>query len=117
MPIIKPCADLRNSYNEISKLCHTTNEPIFITKNGVNDLVLLSDESYELLKKRTITEDELDRILEEKFDKKFATFEEFEKDFWRKIEASIKESEEGKDIPFEEVAKEMEEKYDIQLPH
>ena len=115
MPIIKPCADLRNNYNEISKLCHNTNEPVFITKNGVNDLVLLSDESYELLKKRTITEDELDKILEEKFDKKFATFEEFEKDFWHKIEISMQEIKDGKGIPYEDFLKEMEEDYGIKI--
>ena len=45
--IIKPSASLRNKYTEISKLCHKTNEPIFITKNGEGDLVLMSIEKYE----------------------------------------------------------------------
>ncbi|MEG1141414.1 MAG: hypothetical protein RSE41_03015 [Clostridia bacterium] len=40
MTIIKPCTELRNNYNEISKICHETNEPVFITKNGHNDLVI-----------------------------------------------------------------------------
>ena len=43
MTQIRPCADLRNNYNEISKICHETNEPIYITKNGFSDLVVLSD--------------------------------------------------------------------------
>ncbi len=45
--IIKPSASLRNKYTEISLLCHKTNEPIFITKNGEGDLVLMSIEKYE----------------------------------------------------------------------
>lgn len=47
MALIRPCADLRNNYNEISKICHETNEPMYITKNGTNDLVILSDEAFE----------------------------------------------------------------------
>ncbi len=46
MPQIRPITDLRNT-NEISELCHKQNEPIFITKNGYGDLVLMSIETYE----------------------------------------------------------------------
>ena len=42
MPIIKPISDLRNKSNEISELAHSLNEPIFITKNGEGDLVVMS---------------------------------------------------------------------------
>ncbi len=49
MPNIRPSADLRNKYNEISDFCHTYSEPIFITKNGKGDLVVLSIEAYEKL--------------------------------------------------------------------
>ena len=48
MPQIKPITDLRNT-NEISELCHAKNEPVFITKNGYGDLVVLSIEAYEEL--------------------------------------------------------------------
>lgn len=48
MPQIKPITDLRNT-NEISELCHATREPIFITKNGYGDLVVMSIETYEEL--------------------------------------------------------------------
>ena len=47
MALIRPCADLRNNYNEISRICHETNQPIYITRNGTNDLVVLSDAAYE----------------------------------------------------------------------
>ena len=48
MPQIKPITDLRNT-NEISELCHAKKEPIFITKNGYGDLVVMSIEAYEEL--------------------------------------------------------------------
>lgn len=50
MAIIRPCAELRNNYNEISRICHETQEPVYITKNGTNDLVILSNEAYEKVK-------------------------------------------------------------------
>ena len=46
MPTIMPIRDLRNT-SEISKLAHEKNEPIFITKNGYSDLVIMSIETYE----------------------------------------------------------------------
>lgn len=46
MPIIKPISDLRNKSNEISELAHNSNEPIFITKNGEGDLVVMSMSHY-----------------------------------------------------------------------
>ncbi|MBU1679011.1 MAG: type II toxin-antitoxin system prevent-host-death family antitoxin [Bacteroidetes bacterium] len=49
MPIIKPISDLRNKSNEISKLAHNFNEPIFITKNGEGDLVVMSMQHYSKL--------------------------------------------------------------------
>lgn len=61
MAFIRPCADLRNNYNEISRICHETKEPLYITKNGTNDLVVLSDEAYENLKKN-LEETENERI-------------------------------------------------------
>ncbi len=49
MPIIKPISDLRNKANEISKLVHKNNEPVFITKNGEGDMVLMSLTHYSQL--------------------------------------------------------------------
>ena len=46
MPVIKPISDLRNKANEISKLAHTSDEPIFITKNGEGDMVVMSIAQY-----------------------------------------------------------------------
>lgn len=46
MPNIRPITDLRDT-NTISDICHSSNEPIFITKNGYGDLVIMSMETYE----------------------------------------------------------------------
>ena len=46
MLVIKPISDLRNKANEISKLAHTTDGPIFITKNGQGDMVVMSMAQY-----------------------------------------------------------------------
>ena len=46
MPQIRPITDLRNT-NEISELCHTKHESVFMTKNGYGDLVIMSIETYE----------------------------------------------------------------------
>ena len=48
MPQIRPITDLRNT-NEISDICHARQEPVFITKNGYGDLVVMSIETYEAL--------------------------------------------------------------------
>ena len=46
MPHIIPIRDLKNT-GEISKLCHESNEPIYITKNGEGDIVVMSIEAFE----------------------------------------------------------------------
>ena len=46
MPQIRPITDLRNT-KEISDICHSRREPLFITKNGYGDLVVMSIETYE----------------------------------------------------------------------
>ena len=46
MPLIKPISDLRNKANKISQLARESNEPIFITKNGEGDLVVMSLSHY-----------------------------------------------------------------------
>ena len=47
MPNIRPISDLRNSANEISDFCRSTGEPVFITRNGTGDMVVLSIKEYE----------------------------------------------------------------------
>jgi prevent-host-death family protein len=63
MSNIRPISDLRNKYNEISEFCHTYNEPVFLTKNGTGDLVVLSNAEYE----RLCGKHELNLLLEQGF--------------------------------------------------
>ena len=114
MPMIRPCADLRNNYNEISKICHKTKEPVFITKNGTNDLVVLSDEAYN--KMQQSSEEKIERLVAEKFEKHYNSFEELKKDIEEQIDEALKEIEEGKGIPMEQAVKEMEAKYGFHRP-
>jgi len=46
MPRIIPIRDLKNT-SEISKMCHNSKDPIFITKNGYGDMVIMSMKAYE----------------------------------------------------------------------
>lgn len=47
MPIIKPVSDLRNNFAQISEICHKEGEPVFLTKNGQGDMVVMSLALYE----------------------------------------------------------------------
>jgi prevent-host-death family protein len=85
MPNIRPISDLRNKANEISEFCHSDDEPVFITKNGVGDLAVMSIENYER-----------QQALLELFSKMF------------EVEVEIKKDEEGED--FFEVAKQLRKK-------
>jgi prevent-host-death family protein len=47
IPKIRPVSDLRNKFTEISREAHNTSMPVFLTKNGRGDLVVMSMEAYE----------------------------------------------------------------------
>lgn len=49
MKMIRPVSDLRNHFADISRTVHETAQPVFLTKNGYGDMVVLSMESYESL--------------------------------------------------------------------
>jgi len=46
---IRPVSDLRNNFADISKTVHETAQPVFLTKNGYGDMVVMSFEAYEKL--------------------------------------------------------------------
>lgn len=60
MPNIRPISDLRNHADEISRLCHEQGEPVFITKNGKGDLVVMSQAAYEQQQARLELYDKLE---------------------------------------------------------
>ncbi len=47
MPTIRPISDLRNKSHEIETFCRESGEPIFITKNGEDNLVVMSQAAYD----------------------------------------------------------------------
>ena len=49
MPRILSSTELRNNYSEVSRMCHESREPAFITRNGQGDLAVMSIEAYEAL--------------------------------------------------------------------
>ena len=108
MAIIRPCAELRNNYNEISRICHETQEPVYITKNGTNDLVILSNEAYEKSEDIKIT-----NKVEEIFNKKYSDFDAFKNEIYEKINTGLKQIEEGKYVSAKQAFKELEEKYEL----
>ena len=55
MPQIRPITDLRNT-TEISEICNSKREPIFITKNGYGDLVIMSIATYESMLDTSVTD-------------------------------------------------------------
>ena len=82
--MIKPSTSLRNEYNEISTYCKQNKQPVFLTKNGEGDLVVMSMEAYSyreemlnlreklleaeaqrLSSARTYSVDEVDKMMED----------------------------------------------------
>ena len=51
MPQIIPIRDLKNT-SAVSDLCHRSKEPVYVTKNGYGDMVIMSIENYELILRR-----------------------------------------------------------------
>jgi prevent-host-death family protein len=49
MKMIRPVSDLRNNFADISKIVHETAQPVFLTKNGYGDMVVMSIEAFENL--------------------------------------------------------------------
>ena len=50
MPIIKPISSIRHRTREIAAICHKQDAPVYLTTNGVGDLVVMSINHYERLR-------------------------------------------------------------------
>lgn len=92
---IKPCAAIRQNYNEISRLCKETGEPVYLTKNGEGDLVVMDIEAFtrreQLLKLRqellNVQQDRLNGVPD-------YTIEEVDEYLRRVIEETVEDGEE-----------------------
>lgn len=63
---IRPSAAIRQNYNEIADLCRKTSEPIFLTKNGEGDLVVMDIETYNRREKMLRLREELLAVEEDR---------------------------------------------------
>ena len=63
---IKPSAAIRQNYNEISELCKSTGEPVYLTKNGEGDLVVMDIEAFARREKMLKLREELLDIEEDR---------------------------------------------------
>lgn len=84
MPKIRPSSDLRNKYNEISEFCHKHAEPVYLTKNGSGDLVVMSIEVYEKLVGKfelyKLLNEGIDAMKKKKVESAEAVFEKIERE-------------------------------------
>lgn len=63
---IRPSAQIRQNYNEIAELCRKTGEPVYLTKNGEGDLVVMDIETFERRKKMLKLREELLAVEEDR---------------------------------------------------
>ena len=65
---IRPSAAIRQNYNEIAEMCRKTAEPVFLTKNGEGDLVVMDIETYNRREKMLKLREELLAIEEDRLE-------------------------------------------------
>ena len=76
---IRPSAAIRQNYNEIAELCRKTEEPVFLTKNGEGDLVVMDIETYNRREKMLKLREELLAVEEDRLAGKYGyTLDELE---------------------------------------
>lgn len=63
---IRPSAAIRQNYNEIADMCRKTSEPVFLTKNGEGDLVVMDIETYNRREKMLKLREELLAVQEDR---------------------------------------------------
>ncbi len=63
---IRPSAAIRQNYNEIAEMCRSTEEPVFLTKNGEGDLVVMDIDTYNKREKMLKLREELLAVEEER---------------------------------------------------
>ena len=65
---IRPSAAIRQNYNEIAEICRKTAEPVFLTKNGEGDLVVMDIETYNRREKMLKLREELLAVEEDRLE-------------------------------------------------
>lgn len=75
---IRPSATIRNNYNDISNICKSTGEPIYLTKNGEGDLVVMDIQAFERREKMLKLREKLLLVEENRIRNKGCSIDELE---------------------------------------
>ena len=93
---IKPSASIRQNYNEIAALCKSSGEPVYLTKNGEGDLVVMDIKAFERREKMLQLREALLAVEEDRLaGRSGSTPDELD----RRLESIIDEVEHGKETP------------------
>ena len=89
---IRPSAAIRQDYNKVSKLCKETGEPVFLTKNGEGDLVVMDIETYKRHQQVPKISSDLLRIKEDELKgTKYLSLDEVDRNIKKVLNAVIDE--------------------------
>ncbi|MFC4770072.1 type II toxin-antitoxin system Phd/YefM family antitoxin [Effusibacillus consociatus] len=94
--IIKPSASIRQNYNEIADLCKSSGEPVYLTKNGEGDLVVMDIETFSRREKMLKLREELLAVQEDRLAGRAGVTPDELDDY---LEGIIDEVQHGKDAP------------------
>ncbi|WP_274364809.1 type II toxin-antitoxin system Phd/YefM family antitoxin [Paenibacillus thermotolerans] len=94
--IIKPSASIRQNYNEIADLCKSSGEPVYLTKNGEGDLVVMDIETFSRRERMLKLREELLAVQEDRLAGRVGVTPD-ELDTY--LEGIIDEVQHGKDVP------------------
>lgn len=90
---IKPSTAICQNYNEIAELCRSSREPVYLTKNGEGDLVVMDIETFTRREKMLKLREELLQVEEDRIHgAKDYTLEELEQELDEAIEAAVRDS-------------------------
>lgn len=90
---IQPSAAIRQNYNEIAELCRSSREPVYLTKNGEGDLVVMDIESFTRREKMLALQEKLLEIERDRINgAKYYTLDELEQELDEAIDAASRDS-------------------------
>lgn len=93
---IKPSAAIRQNYNEIAELCRSSQEPVYLTKNGEGDLVVMDLETFTRREKMLELQEKLLKIERDRINgAKYYTLDELEQELDEAINAAVRDSHEA----------------------
>lgn len=93
---IKPSAAIRQNYNEIAELCRSSQEPVYLTKNGEGDLVVMDLETFTRREKMLELQEKLLKIERDRINgAKYYTLNELEQELDEAINAAVRDSHEA----------------------